>query len=163
MKPYLFIICIAVFLGISSHSSAQESETVTLLNIHLKDNSTVIFNLPDNPVITFADDEMKVESTTLTASYPRADVSHYDFSHGAYQTALSQATASRKLEVNSNGETLTLRAPELKGALLTDINGINTASATAQNGEISFTLSTLAPGIYIVNAAGFTPFKIKKQ
>lgn len=154
MKKTIFTICMAlmvvcVSLGTYAQTSGA-SDIVTVVRINKTDGSTVRFRLPTKPEIRFADDKMVVNAQEIEPlELPRNEVSHIDFE----KTDISVGIADLKADdfiFSYVGESVQLASPSLRSASIFDLAGHKLAAKTSVDGMITFDVSDLQPGVYIV-------------
>ena len=133
------------------------------LTIHQKDGQQFSFGFDEKPVISFTDTELVLKTTGTELQYALASLAKFTFADAA--------TGVDAVKEDLNGPIFTLQnyAVSITGSK----SGINVkvisndgkpvaSYKTDEDGNVSFSISELPSGIYIINSENLT-FKVLKK
>lgn len=132
---------------------AQKEKT---LNVLMKDGTSVYFFLKELPIATFADDVVKIVSSTNEATIKRTLVEKFEFVDKQLPETndiedIEEVIKNDRFEITDNA----IRVEGLESGCvvrLYSINGQAIMSAVADdNGCVTLSLDALSSGIYLVN------------
>lgn len=136
----------------------------TVLNVLMKDGTSVFFFLNERPVVTFADDVVKIVSSANEATVKRTLVDKFEFQEKV-QTGIEdveEVVSRDRFEITDNA----IRVEGLNPGCvvqLYSVNGLSIMSAVAdESGCVTLSLDALASGIYLVNYNDVTIKFIKR-
>ena len=125
----------------------------TVLNVLMKDGTSVFFFLNERPVVTFADDVVKIVSSANEATVKRTLVDKFEFQEKA-QTGIEdveEVVSRDRFEITDNAIRIEGMEPGCVVRLYS-ISGQAIMSAVAdESGCVILPLDALASGIYLVN------------
>ncbi len=135
-------------------ASIAYADEVTNLVIRQKAGNETILSLDSNPVITFDGENMNVRNDFTTFSFPIADIDQYSMS------GTSDIKEMHSQPHYANGQVTIKDLPKGIKAHIHSVDGKVIREIEADGmGTVSFSLSDLPKGIYIISAAS-TRFKI---
>lgn len=153
----------AILMLLAQATSAQTATEVTLLKIHLTDGGVEIFNLPDQPIMTFEGENLKVVSSIAETTLPRADVEYFNFEKGQPVSSISTPDVDFMFSYIDNN-TIEIAFDGLKEVKVYTLDGLEALSVNANaEGYARVDLANLEKGIYIVSADGKHAIKIIRQ
>lgn len=149
---FLFLLCFGLSL-----------QAETNLVVWKKDGNKVAFALTEKPTVTFSENSLMINTTTVSVSYDLEDMAKF-----TYEDPESQGIRNIENDKDSSfkfdGEMLLF--PSLKAGskvAIHNLGGVLVFSRTIEAaGDYSFPLSHLDKGVYVVSVDGLT-YKIVKK
>ena len=153
-------------LGVSSvkaDSGGNEDEIVTRLTIHLESGSEEHYVFSSIPEITFSGTQMLVSSNSSQTAYERSEVAYFDFTKGPASSIDSTVATDTDYNFLYDGTTVRITGAHITSATIRNSSGVTVLSDKSESGTVTFNISGLDAGIYIVTADSHNPVKIIKQ
>ena len=126
---------------------AEDDQTV--LHLIFKDGTSTWFLLTEQPVLTFTDTQLEVNSSTVSASYDFADIEEYRFAD--LTTALRPLSKNETRFVRQNNDNILIEGCPAEAVSLYDLSGHRLAARMQQqSGGVSVSLRHLPAGIYLI-------------
>ena len=155
MKRILFcsVLMLASFAAIAQNT----------LTVHQKDGQQFSFGFEDKPVVTFTDNELVVKTTKTELSYKLAKVAKFTFDEketaveGVKDDAVKAGITLDEYTVNISGAKadITVRLISSDGRQLYSYK-------TGADGSVTFSISELPEGTYIIASESLTVKILKK-
>lgn len=142
---------ICLFLMTLALVSRAEEQTSTLLVLTFNDETTAVYNLATQPVITFSDSLMVLTSPEATASYVRSEVKEFHFEIGYTYGIHSQSSALNFRY--TDGRHIEVSGAAAANVALFDLNGKLVSRGVSENGVVRMDLQNLPAGSYVVRTA----------
>lgn len=139
---------------------AQEEERVSVLVLELADETSVSFQLPEKPTLSFSDQKLTVNSASVQTTYPLTEVKNFHF---AEKIVGIDAPAGNQLVFRYvDNENVQVTGATAGSTALYNANGQLVANYAVKNGCVNISLKGCAPGVYLLNL-NQTTFKIIKR
>ena len=155
MKKLLLILFLLSF-GLSIQAEIN-------LYVWKKDGSKVAFALSEEPKVTFSENSLMINSTTVTVSYDLEDMAKFTYEDSESQ-GIRNIENDKESSFKFDGEMLLF--PSLKvgsKVAIHNLGGVLVFSRTIEAaGDYSFPLSHFDKGVYMVTVNGLT-YKIVKK
>ena len=152
-------LTLLLLLTFSATAFAQST-----LVIELRDGSNATFLLSEMPRITFAGEEMNINSSTNAIDFLRSDVKKYHFTEEPVidtPASIADTAVEPKSIIEHNTLAVSGVAPNTKITLCTT-NGVVVKHAVATDGNCTIPLNSLSTGLYIVTYNN-TTFRFLKK
>lgn len=147
-------ICSLILLIVTSLLTVSAQNTLT---IHQKDDSKFGYGFSEKPVITYTETDLVLKTAKTVVEYPLSAILKFTFTDS--ETAVSDiksGTNSPVLQLDNNTVYISGVEP-LQQVSLIDINGkVLSTYKTDANGSISFSITELPEGIYIIKTKSLT-------
>lgn len=134
--------------------------------VRLKDGASTFFEFAQKPVVTLSSDSLFVKTSadetagTVDCSFVLDNVLSIRL---VSQTSTSVGVSAASPKFYFDGQTVTVTGADVRDALVYSLNGTRQpVSLSSTSGGVSFSVTGLPSGIYIVKAAART-FKIIKR
>ena len=135
----------------------------TNLVVWKKDGSKVAFALSEKPIVTFSENSLMINTTTVSVSYDLEDMAKFTY-EDPNEEGIRNIENDKESSFKFDGEMLLF--PSLKAGskvAIHNLGGVLVFSRTIEAaGDYSFPLSHLDKGVYVVSVDGLT-FKIVKR
>jgi len=155
MKKLILILFLFCF-GLSIQAE-------TNLVVWKKDGSKVAFALNEKPQVTFSENSLMINSTTVSVSYELKDMAKFTYEDSESQ-GIKNIENDKDSSFKFDGEMLLF--PSLKAGskvAIHNLGGVLVFSRTIEAaGDYSFPISHLDKGVYLVSVDGLT-YKIVKR
>lgn len=150
-----------------AHAAAGD-KVIDMLVLKMSDESTKLFALDSLPTITLADGKFQVTSGSVTTDYEQSDVTEYyfekvDSTTADSVTAVTGPEASRFTLTYLDNSHVVVTGTKAHKALLYTQGGQLVAMQPTQGGRVTFNLSALQRGIYVLRLENEHSFKIIKK
>lgn len=168
MKKIISSIAIATVALISGRAVAADNEVEvrpSVLTVNLTNGETERYKLVDAPVVTMADSEIVIKSSTVEGTYPFDTVSYFSFEKDSDDSGVGSAMpadASFEFTYVDNA-TVTVVAEGLEWVNVYSVAGTQVAYQPAYNGVATVDISHVAPGVYVVAPSCHSSIKIVKH
>lgn len=155
-RPLMRLLSLMILLAVGINGNAQTKDA---LQLWLDDGTITVYALSEKPVLSFSDGKMNIATSSLSTSYPLADIKLYKFIEVPVGIQSPTNEEQQPVQVLHDGSDIVIKG--LHGsAVLYDAAGHQLAKAAGQPAR--FTLSGLPAGVYILNMNGQT-IKLVKQ
>ena len=148
------ILCSLAMLFFTLLSTITAQNT---LIIHQKDGTTFGYGFSEKPVITYTETDLVLTTTKTVVEYPLSALFKFTFSN--VETAVSgikQDIQTPVLSLDNYMVQITGAKPSQKVSLI-DIDGkVLSTFQTDANGSLSFSISDLPKGVYIIKSQSLT-------
>lgn len=155
MKKLLLILFLLSF-GLSLQAE-------TNLVVWKKDGSKVAFALTEKPTVTFSENSLMINTTTVSVGYDLEDMAKFTYEDPESQ-GIRNIENDKESSFKFDGEMLLF--PSLKAGskvAIHNLGGVLVFSRTIEAaGNYSFPISHLDKGVYVVSVDGLT-YKIVKK
>ena len=149
---FLFLFCFGLSL-----------KAETSLIVWKKDGSKVAFALTEKPKVTFSENSLMINSTTVSVSYDLEDMAKFTY-EDSDEEGIRNIENDKESSFKFDGEMLLF--PSLKAGskvAIHNLGGVLVFSRAIETaGDYSFPLSRLDKGVYVVSVDGLT-YKIVKR
>lgn len=126
------------------------------LTIHQKDGSKFGYGFSEKPVITYTETDLVLKTAKTVVEYPLSAILKFTFTDSETAVSDIKGTNSPVLQLDNNTVYISGVEP-LQQVSLIDINGkVLSTYKTDANGSISFSITELPEGIYIVKTKSLT-------
>lgn len=127
------------------------------LTIHQKDGSKFGYGFSEKPVITYTETDLILTTNSTVVEYPLSAIAKFTFTEN--ETSVSDIRSEIKtptLQLDNNTVQISGAEP-LQAVSLIDTDGkIISAYKTDANGSVSFSITELPKGIYIIKTKSLT-------
>lgn len=150
-----------------AHAAAGD-KVIDMLVLKMSDESTKLFALDSLPTITLADGKFSVTSGSVTTDYEQSEVTEYYFEKVDSTTADSvlavtgPATSRFTLRYVDNDH-VAITGTQTRRALLYTQGGQLVATQPTVGGNVTVSLASLQPGIFVLRLENEHSFKIIKK
>ena len=148
----LFLLCFGLTL-----------QAETNLVVWKKDGSKVAFALTEKPIVTFSENSLMINSTTVSVNYDLEDMAKFTYEDSESQ-GIKNIENDKESSFKFDGEMLLF--PSLKAGSKVAIHNLGGVLVFARTieaaGDYSFPISHLDKGVYVVSVDGLT-YKIVKR
>lgn len=150
MKKQFFAFLIFCF---SASMHAQEKKVFSVL---MKDGTSVCFYLSEQPLVTFVDDAVKIESASEEALVKRSLVERFEFL-AEMPTVIEDVEADNDagiregFELTGNAVVVNGLAAGCKVQLFSVDGKAMMFAVAAEDGNVTLSLDALSQGVYLVN------------
>lgn len=142
--------------GLSLHAE-------TNLVVWKKDGSKVAFALTEKPKVTFNENSLMINTTTVSVSYDLADMAKFTYEDPG-EEGIRNIENDKESSFKFDGEMLLF--PSLKAGSKVSIHNLGGVLVFARTievaGDYSFPISHLDKGVYVVSVDGLT-YRIVKR
>ena len=142
-----------LFLSLLCFGLSLQAETN--LVVWKKDGSKVAFALSEEPKVTFSENSLMINSTTVSVSYDLEDMAKFTYEDSESQ-GIKNIENDKESTFKFDGEMLLFPSLKNLGGVLVFARTIEAA------GDYSFPISHLDKGVYVVSVDGLT-YKIVKK
>ena len=152
--PMRKFICSLILLIVTSLLTVSAQNTLT---IHQKDGSKFGYGFSEKPVITYTETDLVLKTAKTVVEYPLSAILKFTFTDS--ETAVSEIQSETKSPIlQLDNYTVYISGAEASQLVsLIDINGkVLSTYKTDANGSISFSITELPEGIYIVKTKSLT-------
>lgn len=126
------------------------------LTIHQKDGSKFGYGFSEKPVITYTETDLVLKTAKTVVEYPLSAILKFTFTDSETAVSDIKGTNSPVLQLDNNTVYISGVEP-LQQVSLIDINGkVLSTYKTDANGSISFSITELPEGIYIIKTKSLT-------
>ena len=155
MKKLLLILFLLSF-GLSIQAEIN-------LYVWKKDGSKVAFALSEEPKVTFSENSLMINSTTVTVSYDLEDMAKFTYEDSESQ-GIRNIENDKESSFKFDGEMLLFLSLKAGSKVaIHNLGGVLVFSRTIDAaGDYSFPLIHLDKGVYVVSVDGLT-YKIVKR
>ncbi len=155
----IIYLTLCLLAGIAMHSPLHAAEESNAVVVQKTDSSVVAFEFSRNPKITFAGDVLTITADSATF-FVFSDIAKIYFSNIA-PTSVKNVKAS--VRISFDGSTVTITGVDDGRVAVYSIGGMRQpVSPHVGDGNVSFSVSSLLPGVYIIKTSIQT-FKISKR
>lgn len=153
---------IITFLVLSAAGLVANAESLCL-TLHFTNGGKALFEIPENPVMTFENDQIKVKTDkNVEGIYDRANITNFDFTMGV-TASVSDIESDADYSVDlTTGSIIRISGKNVTSAAAFNVAGQKVAYAAVAGDTVTLDLSTLPSGIYVIEIPGHQSFKIKK-
>ena len=148
----LFMLCFGLSL-----------QAETNLVVWKKDGSKVAFALTEKPKVTFSENSLMINSTTVSVSYDLEDMAKFTYEDSG-EEGIKNIENDKESSFKFDGEMLLF--PSLKAGskvAIHNLGGVLVFGRTIEAaGDYSFPISHLDKGVYVVSVDGLT-YRIVKR
>ena len=156
MKKFFVAIAALLFAGISI-VSAQ-----TTLTIHQKDGEKFSFGFSEKPVVSFTDNDLIVKTSTNQVTCALTAVAKFTFDSGETTVGEVKSDAEPAISLDEYAVMITNAKADDK-VLLTGADGkLLQSYKVAEDGSVSFSISELPAGTYIISTSKLSIKILKK-
>ena len=106
---------------------------------------------------------MLVSSNSSQTAYERSEVAYFDFTKGPASSIDSTVATDTDYNFLYDGTTVRITGAHITSATIRNSSGVTVLSDKSVSGTVTFNISGLDAGIYIVTADSHNPVKIIKQ
>ena len=132
------------------------------LTIHQKDGQQFSFGFADKPVITYTDTDLVLKTTRTELQYPLAQLAKFTFTDVEDAVISIKDDKAVQLELDNYAVNITGAKP----GIMVSVTGIDGKSLavykTDADGSVTFSISELPEGIYIIKTESLTCKILKK-
>lgn len=152
-------LTLCLLVGMAMHSPLQAAEGSNAVVVQMTDSSVVAFEFSKNPKITFADDVLTITADSAT-SFVFGDIAKIYFSNIVPTSVKSVKTTTK---IYFDGSTVTIMGADDGKVGVYSVGGVRQpVPPHIVDGGVSFSVSSLPPGVYIIKTSIQT-FKISKR
>lgn len=147
-------ICSLILLIVTSTLTVSAQNTLT---IHQKDGKVFGYGFSEKPVITYTETDLVLTTSKAVVEYPLSAVSKITFTDS--ETAVSEIQSETKSPIlQLDNYTVYISGAEASQLVsLIDTNGkVLSTFKTDANGSVSFSITELPEGIYIIKTKSLT-------
>lgn len=151
MKKLFFAFMLFLF------SVSMYAQKKNVLGVFMNDGTAVCFYLSEQPLVTFVDDNVKIVSASEEAMIKRSLVKRFEFLDaipaGIEDVIEEENNGSVRENVEFTAETIHVSGLGAgRKVQVFSLNGILLMTGVAGNdGNVTFSLDSLSPGIYVIN------------
>lgn len=133
----------------------QDTEDCEYLVVWHKDGTRVVFNLMDEPKVTWEKKNLKIESASLSAEYPIREMHKLTY-QSTLEDAIGQVSADGQPAFRRTGNTLTFlpAAGDLQVQVVTLGGVVMERFVVAKGQPTTWSLGKLAAGTYVLSING---------
>ena len=133
------------------------------LTVHQKDGQHFSFGFGDSPVVTFTDTELVVKTARIELRYSLADVAKFTFDDVEDAVIPIKSNDSEPvITLNEYTVSITGAKADVAVRLITSSGKQLQTYKTAQDGSLTFSISELPQGTYIIASESLTCKILKK-
>lgn len=152
-----------LFLLLISFSSLSFSQNTLI--IHQKDGQQFSYGFDEKPIVTYGDSSLIVSTTNTSVYYYLENVDKFTFTSSGSETGISSGADELKSpSVNLDNHVVRITGAKANIPVIiigSDGRIINTFK-TDVDGTVSFSISDLSEGLYVIKSEGLT-CKIQKK
>lgn len=156
----LYSIITLLVMSVTGLAVSAESLCLTL---HFTNGETARFAIPEKPVMTFEENQIKVTTAeNVEGIYDRSKIADFDFTMGVTASAADiNSDADYSVDFTS-GSILRIAGNDVTSAAAYNVAGQKVAYASVDCGTVVLNLQSLPSGVYVIEIPGHESFKIKK-
>lgn len=165
---FMYALLGLMMLAPTAARAADGDKVVDMLVLKMADESTKLFALSEQPVITLGEGKFTVTSGSVVTDYEQEDVAEYYFEKVDSATADS-VTAIATPETRqfslayTDNSTVSVHGTNAKTVRLYTQNGQLVATQPTADGNATVSLAALRPGIYLLQLENEHTFKLIKK
>lgn len=157
IRSFFFVLLAAVAVGVQA-----ESVTTRTLVITLTDATVATYDLATQPVITFNETDLILNSTEVSTSYDRTRISEFHFEEHTTDGIHSLRPNTSMAFSYVDGQTVQVSGTAASQVELYSLDGQRLMNAKPKDGVATLSLSSLPSGTYVVRT-GTQSIKITKN
>ena len=132
------------------------------LTIHQKDGQLFSFGFEDKPVITYTDNDLVLKTTKTEVQYPLSSLAKFTFTDLEDAVISIKDDKAAQMELDNYMVSITGAKPDITVTVIgSDGKTIGTYKTDAY-GSVTFSISDLPQGIYIIKSENLTCKILKK-
>lgn len=139
----------------------QAEELKDCLVVHMVNGNSVSYVLEDTPKVTFVEDKLHIEATSISDDHLLANVDKFTF---------EKSTGVESITTNNLRITITNDYVTMEGATpgaivnIVDIQGrLTLTTRVNDSGNVTMSLTDLSAGVYVVATSDGKTFKLLKK
>lgn len=161
----LFLSALFSVACLCAQAQSTSDEETQCLSLNFASGDIILFELPDNPVVTFGDTDLTVSTDKgINVSYERSGLTNFTFAQGNNTiTGIADIAADADYTVEfTDKDNFIVRGANIDEVKLFNISGACVCTVRAVAGEAVVSLSDLNAGVYLVEIPGHRSMKIVK-
>ncbi len=157
-----------MMLAPSAVRAADGDKVVDMLVLRMTDESTKLFALSEQPVITLGEGKFTVTSGSIATDYDQQEVAEYyfekvDSATADSVTAVAQPALRQFALSYTDNSTVSVTGTKAKTVRLYTQGGQLVATKPTVDGAATLSLAALRPGLYLLQLENEHTFKLIKK
>lgn len=156
------LLGLAFMVPVAANAADGGGGTPDLLVLKMADATTAEFKLAEQPIVSFADGKLKVESGSMTVDYDQAAVEEFYFKADD-GTGVGKTEAGKFSFTYNDNVHVVISGTQASKLTVNTIDGKLLKTQSVKGGNATVSLEGYSAGVYVIGFENGNTFKIVKK